>query len=521
MWTGWGSLNILIEGNLVTGNTLTGINPTDSQNVVVKDNFATGNGQSGIGFHRISTGQILNNVANSNQEHGINTFESSDLLVQDNTAEFNTGRDYSTGINIGNSTRITTINNQVDNNRNGITYYNVTGTLIENNRASGQLQNGIGIYAGTNDVEIRSNDLRDNAVGFSFENNGPGILIYNNYLNNSYDAGFPVPGTTGITWNIPQINGTNIIGGPNLGGNYWSRPDGSGWSQTHLDTNGDGFSEEAYPLQWDTSNTDLLPLAYPGTGPLPLQAQFVATPDSGVPPLHVQFTDQSTGEFDTWIWDLGDGMTSTDQNPGHTYNNVGVFGVRLTVTNTQTHESSQVWKPIYVRPQVADGVPIWIGWNFISIPSSLSAGNDTASIFSSVATDGKPIWSYNATSKQWRQLLADDQLQTLEGYWIYSNQVGPYIPYHYDTSFGGKTPRVKTLETGWNAIGLGSLYGGPVEGQLSTLGEKWQIILNFDSGLQTYYPPAVRGQTNGWGMEPTKGYWIYMSEPGDMVAVTG
>ena len=39
----------------------------------------------------------------------------------------------------------------------------------------------------------------------------------------------------------------------------------------------------------------------------------------GVPPLAVRFTNLSVGEITGWLWDFGDGATSTEQNPQHTY----------------------------------------------------------------------------------------------------------------------------------------------------------------------------------------------------------
>ena len=44
----------------------------------------------------------------------------------------------------------------------------------------------------------------------------------------------------------------------------------------------------------------------------------------------VTFTDQSQGAT-TWAWDFGDGGTSTQQNPTHTYAAAGVYTVTLTV----------------------------------------------------------------------------------------------------------------------------------------------------------------------------------------------
>jgi len=50
--------------------------------------------------------------------------------------------------------------------------------------------------------------------------------------------------------------------------------------------------------------------------------------------MAVQFTDQSTGVPSSWAWVFGDGTTSTEQNPNHTYTNPGTYNVRLTVTNS-------------------------------------------------------------------------------------------------------------------------------------------------------------------------------------------
>ncbi len=54
--------------------------------------------------------------------------------------------------------------------------------------------------------------------------------------------------------------------------------------------------------------------------------------------LSVTFTDASTdsdGSVVSWSWDLGDGNTSTSQNPSHTYAAYGTYTVTLTVTDDQ------------------------------------------------------------------------------------------------------------------------------------------------------------------------------------------
>lgn len=47
----------------------------------------------------------------------------------------------------------------------------------------------------------------------------------------------------------------------------------------------------------------------------------------------LSFTDLSTNDPTTWLWDFGDGNTSAEQNPTHTYAENGAYTVCLTATN--------------------------------------------------------------------------------------------------------------------------------------------------------------------------------------------
>ena len=53
----------------------------------------------------------------------------------------------------------------------------------------------------------------------------------------------------------------------------------------------------------------------------------------------ISFTDLSLNMPNTWLWDFGDGTTSTQQNPTHTYQNQGVYTVSLTVSNALGSDS--------------------------------------------------------------------------------------------------------------------------------------------------------------------------------------
>ncbi|MDI6782035.1 MAG: PKD domain-containing protein [bacterium] len=73
--------------------------------------------------------------------------------------------------------------------------------------------------------------------------------------------------------------------------------------------------------------------AYEYQGPFVPAANFSGTPTSGTKPLLVQFTDLSTGSITSWSWQFGDGGTSTQASPAHTYTTTGTFTVSLEVTS--------------------------------------------------------------------------------------------------------------------------------------------------------------------------------------------
>lgn len=58
-------------------------------------------------------------------------------------------------------------------------------------------------------------------------------------------------------------------------------------------------------------------------------AAFSADVTSGASPLTVTFSDDSTGNPDTWHWVFGDGFTSSEQNPVHEYTEDGTYTVSL------------------------------------------------------------------------------------------------------------------------------------------------------------------------------------------------
>ncbi len=87
--------------------------------------------------------------------------------------------------------------------------------------------------------------------------------------------------------------------------------------------------------------------------------QPVAAFDFAVDDLQIQFTDTSTdsdGIIAIRQWDFGDGNTSDQENPGHTYAIAGAYAVRLTVTDDEGASAS-------VTRNVSTNLPPSAGFN--------------------------------------------------------------------------------------------------------------------------------------------------------------
>jgi len=72
----------------------------------------------------------------------------------------------------------------------------------------------------------------------------------------------------------------------------------------------------------------------------------------------VIFTYNGAGA-NSWLWDFGDGTISTDANPVHTYDSVGidtVYTVLLTSVNTISGCSDTMSKQIVVIPPLPSGI---------------------------------------------------------------------------------------------------------------------------------------------------------------------
>jgi parallel beta-helix repeat protein len=214
--------NVIIEGSATKKNNMLLATRTDYSNLV---NINSSNNYAGIYLSYYSNNNtLINNTANSNN-YGIdlNYYSNNNILIN-NTAN---SKDYGIYLFLSDNNAIS--NNIVNLNSNGIYLQNSNNNILTSNTAN---SNNYGIFS------------------YDSSNN----TIYNNIFNNTINNAAFLGTNVNNTWNTTKQLGTNIIGGPYKGGNFWIS-----FSQTCADADSDGICDSAYTLA--SGNIDYLPLS--------------------------------------------------------------------------------------------------------------------------------------------------------------------------------------------------------------------------------------------------------------------
>ena len=113
---------------------------------------------------------------------------------------------------------------------------------------------------------------------------------------------------------------------------------------------------DATPILFGSDRDDTVTMKYWAIG-TPV-ADFEADVFSGEAPFAVQFTDLSDNTPNTWLWDFGDGKTSTEQNPLHIYTESGTYTVTLTASSPPGSDGETKVNYITVSDAL-DAGPVW------------------------------------------------------------------------------------------------------------------------------------------------------------------
>ncbi|WP_164913765.1 MEMAR_RS02690 family S-layer glycoprotein [Methanoculleus taiwanensis] len=172
---------------------------------------------------------------------------------------------------------------------------------------------------------------------------------------------------------------------------------------------------------------------------------------------------------------------------------------------------------------VSDGtINLTPGWNFVSVPRALSAGNDTAAIFAGVDTGGRSIFLYNASERRWHTLQSGSVIRPLDGIWIYAN-VSMTVPLYY-ASGSVSAPAVKGLSQGWNAVGHPCTVPASARDAFSSVQNAWTNLIGWNASVQQYDTAVINGGSGIFAdsrtLQPCRGYWLYVTGSGELAGMS-
>jgi len=551
--SGGSSNNITLSGNNAnsnngsgislsgSGNTLSGNNANSnnygiylgfsSNNTLIGNNANSNNG-SGIVL-RGSNNTLSGNNANSNNDYGIslggsnntlsdNNFSSNNLYGislggSDNTLSGNNASFNERGIMLSGSGNKLSGNNASFNNDYGIDLSYSNNSMLSGNNAT--FNNHSGIYLGfsSNNTLIgnNANSNKHNGIYLSSSSNN---TIYNNFFinNNNFESS-----TSVNKWNTTKTPGTNIIGGPYIGGNFWANPGGTGFSQTCPDADGDGLCNSIYTL--DSYNIDYLPLSLNFSIDNISPASITNLTNITYAPTYINWTwtNPPDPDFNHVMLFLNSTFLTNITAPQNYYNATGLLPDTSYELGTHTVDTAgninETWVNDTASTLPASGTTLnlYTGWNLISLPL-MSEDTSISSVLSPISGNYSIVWAYNAsnTADHWKKFDPSapfgNDLTSMEpgkGYWIMmtNNDILPII---------GTVPESIDLKIGWNLMGYNSPASQPITDALSSINGNYSIVWAYNANdtadhWKKYDPSAPFGNDLSI-MEPGNGYWIMM-----------
>jgi len=236
--------------------------------------FKIKSGETGIYLTGCSGCTVTNNDLSDNKL-GISLSNSNHNEISEN--QVNSNMLY--GIQLVSSEGNKILNNSISLNNRGINHLTSNKSTISGNNVSNNRDYGMWISYSKNNV-ISGNTANETSRGIHLDSASDNevsenIVAFNsvsgfyecqacrrNLVYNNYANNFLNANinTRDTTWNKPKTQGRNIVGGPYIGGNFWAKPDGTGHSQIEPDADGDGIIDSIY-IDDSGNIKDYLPLA--------------------------------------------------------------------------------------------------------------------------------------------------------------------------------------------------------------------------------------------------------------------
>ncbi len=375
--------NRVLARNNFTGNT--GIRFWNSHyNTVSNNSFATLG--SPIEFQNARGNRVELNNLSCTYNPGVSVqFSSNNNIIERNNITTHSGGN---GINVFNSNDILIWGNNITNTNPGIALTNSNATIVRGNRISNSMFGitldscSVCLIYGNNISSIVGNRALSNRVGaMNSWDNGTLGNFWDNYLSlhptatslyGCWTTPYAISGTAGEVDNHPissdilptcsiSVNDSNVIvaimvvqfnftgsQGNGPAAFLWNFGDGVTSSQmnpTHVYFTAGSYNVSLLVTDWDgdianTSETNFVTVV-DNLFPTPMFTSNVESIVAGGT-VYFTFTGDEGNTPATFLWNFGDGTTSTAKNPSHLYTTPGTYTVRLTVTDDNGDSNSRI-----------------------------------------------------------------------------------------------------------------------------------------------------------------------------------
>lgn len=176
---------------------------------------------------------------------------------------------------------------------------------------------------------------------------------------------FSATGEVTLAWNPSP---SSLVGGYKihygLSSHNYSTTVDVGNKLTHTITNLEPGTKYYYTASaYNVARTEESTFSNEVSGTIPTAA-FTANVLSGLAPLYVTFTNQSTGSITQRTWNFGDGGSSTATSPSYSFNTPGVYSVRLTVRGP---EGSSTSSAVVINVCCTTAIPPGVNLDFFTV----------------------------------------------------------------------------------------------------------------------------------------------------------
>ena len=166
------------------------------------------------------------------------------------------------------------------------------------------------------------------------------------------------------------------------------------------------------------------------------------------------------------------------------------------------------------------------GWNIFSTPIALDPDCDTWGEYVALG-DGlsihgtSPTYAFNSATQSWDPIYSNYQLKPCEAIYVRMAQAD-ISPILYSPNLS--VPSMQ-LYSGWNLVGLANLQdlavGSALVSAYNVIGDLtgYSLAVSPSIGNQTAWI-FVRGVQSQESMQVTKGYWVFMINPGTLAGFT-